>query len=639
MDGLNLAERAEPPSESPALPDLETLQREKEALRIQAAAVAAQQAALTEEEIKLGQRATALARQEAQLAEHLEAKRNRLAELQSQVGAARAALRKERAEFEEQSKSLLGEVEEQKTEADRIQQTAERERARFVWLRRRLKQRVRRHMAEREAGLQRREQQLERECLRLADEADRVQQDRDALRDEQLRCNAEIELNRRRIREDRSERDREASEWVRGRNREQAALREQANILSHREASLAEVERELVEEKQQWESERLYLRKEIEGLESRALNLRQKLIEQQVTQLPPREPLSATPSLNPPQAAVPPCEADLQFAATLERLAGDLVDQRVQIAEQFARFLHLEECRRVAYAEAIAELEAATHELELRDRALSKRQSGIENAEADLERSWEDLADNRSRLDAWHAQLSMREKAWESERSILIGQLLANEALTKRRLAELDDLRRKWKQARRQAGVETRRLHTEFVEARRLYAVLWEDCLRRSADLDYERRTLAEKTLTLEQYRLEIIGQAKDAATAERQIERLRRRWASLFHEAEQSLQSAQETLGAESRRVNDRSRRVEEDAAEFTRRAADLAERAMQWEDHQLHVDEANVRIRKELETLRAERSHQEQQIAGLRDEIERMAHTLLGPDLTLPQPISQAA
>ncbi len=69
---------------------------EKEALRIQAAAVAAQQAALTEEEARLQQRRAALEQQEGQLAAHLEAKRQRLVRLREEAQAARAAVQKER---------------------------------------------------------------------------------------------------------------------------------------------------------------------------------------------------------------------------------------------------------------------------------------------------------------------------------------------------------------------------------------------------------------------------------------------------------------------------------------------------------------------------------------------------------------
>ena len=65
-----------------------------ESLRIQAAAVAAQQSALTELEIRLADRETSLVRQENQLATHLETQRRQLLELQDQITVARASLRK-----------------------------------------------------------------------------------------------------------------------------------------------------------------------------------------------------------------------------------------------------------------------------------------------------------------------------------------------------------------------------------------------------------------------------------------------------------------------------------------------------------------------------------------------------------------
>ena len=63
-----------------------------DALRIQAAAVAAQQAALTDEELRLQQRRGALEKQEAQLAVHLDERRRRLLALQNKIKAQRAEL-------------------------------------------------------------------------------------------------------------------------------------------------------------------------------------------------------------------------------------------------------------------------------------------------------------------------------------------------------------------------------------------------------------------------------------------------------------------------------------------------------------------------------------------------------------------
>ena len=66
------------------------------AVGIQTAAVAAQQVALTEEEIKLSERRVALENQEAQLAAHLEEKRQKLLQLSKWAHAERRALEQER---------------------------------------------------------------------------------------------------------------------------------------------------------------------------------------------------------------------------------------------------------------------------------------------------------------------------------------------------------------------------------------------------------------------------------------------------------------------------------------------------------------------------------------------------------------
>ena len=120
-----------------------------DALRIQAAAVAAQQAALTEEEFRLQQRRSALEKQEAQLAAHLDDRRRRLLELQDEIKTERAAIEQERT-------VLLRELRQEK-------ENAERERQRFVDLRNRQKQRWQAHWRQQEATLKRREHELDAE--------------------------------------------------------------------------------------------------------------------------------------------------------------------------------------------------------------------------------------------------------------------------------------------------------------------------------------------------------------------------------------------------------------------------------------------------------------------------------------------
>ena len=334
-----------------------------------------------------------------------------------------------------------------------------------------------------------------------------------------------------------------------------------------------------------------------------------------------------------------PDEAKSERRDLLERLAGDLADQRVHLAEQCRRLVQVEQSWQQAHVETLMQWEALTLHLQERERSVVARERSQQHDEDDLRRHREEVASGRCHLDAWRARVTMREAAWASERATLLAQVQAGEELTKRQLAALDDLRRKWKQHRRAQTSELQKAHAQLVDARRLYASRWEGCLRRSATLDQEKRKLAEQTLALEQYRLEVIGQAENAATAERQLERLRRRWAALFAEAQRNLARERQTLHAEIGRVETRSRQIEEQAADLAARHANQAERQTEWEHHQQFVDDANVRLRKELEALRSERARQERQLTALRDEVERMAHTLLDQGEPLNRPTSQAA
>jgi hypothetical protein len=640
-----------------ALHSMEVIQQEKEALRIQAAAVVAQQAALTEEEMKLTQRELALKRQEEQLAAHLESKRGQLAALQEQLGEGRATLRRERADFEQKSKILLADVQRQQHEAASSQQQTQLERKRFIELRRRLKRRWRRHWAVHEASLRRGVEELEAEWQRLASEADNIERGKAELHQARLSLNAEIELGQRRLKDKRAELHQEQRSWTKRRAGEEAKVRKQFQALGKRESLLAEIERDLLDEKQHWEGTRLHLEKEIEGLESRARHQRQKLLEHQVeaAQLEAKvaepaggiKPGSALPLALPIMLPTAPTvreivnvsDAEREHLQLLERQTGDLADQRAHLVEQLEWLVRAEETWRQARAEVVCELEAAALHLRDREDHVLARERQLQAAEADLRKRREGVAEGRCQLDAWRARLVVREAAWESDRATVLAQAQLGADQTQQQLQALDELRRRWKQRRREESTECQTSHRQFVEARALYATLWEDCLRNTAALDQEKRTLAEQTLALEQYRLEMVGQAADVSAAERQLERLRRRWAALFTEAEKNLARERKTLEAEMARVDVRSRRVEEQAADLAKREAKLSASQTEWEHQQSQAEEANSQMRKELECLRSEREHQKRQIAALRDEVERMAYTLLEQGELLPMPAVQAA
>src|SRR5205085_191121 len=150
------------------------------------------QAALTDDEAKLHQRRAALERQEAQLAAHLDGRRNQLVELQGQVREARRKLREERAEHEKRVAETTAELLHLRKEVKAGQDRLSGERRHLADLHRRIKRRYTAHWKAARSAMQARED-------RLAEERRKLDADRAALNESRLRFNGEAELGRRQL--------------------------------------------------------------------------------------------------------------------------------------------------------------------------------------------------------------------------------------------------------------------------------------------------------------------------------------------------------------------------------------------------------------------------------------------------------
>jgi len=337
------------------------LEREKEALRIQAAAVAAEQAALTEQEIRLQQRSVALEQQEKQLAAHLEDKRQRLLALRDEIRQARANLVNERALYEKRVAQVLVNLEQSRREVNANFHQAKAERHRLRQLQRRLKQRWHRHWAAEREAMRQREAELDGQRSRLEKERLRLEHEKASLAQSQMRLKDETQLARRDLQ----------AEWDKL-HQEKAALGEHWQSLEQRETQLLEAQQRLAADQEQGEAARANLKQEIEGLENRVQNLRRKLLDQtkEVARLEasgrslqslrtsnvsaplsPVEQVSASAAvvaesriadLEEREWQVQQLELELQSrTAALETLADELADQRLQLAEAIAAELEI----------------------------------------------------------------------------------------------------------------------------------------------------------------------------------------------------------------------------------------------------------------------------------------------------------
>ncbi len=617
--------------------------REKEALRIQAAAVVAQQAALTEEEGRLEQRRIALQRQEEQLAGHLEEKRLRLVELQEQVRQARAALRKERGEYEERSGKMLRDLERQRRELTTGHQKMEAERNRLGGLRRRLRERWHRHWDLEQARVAHLDAELKTERQKLEQEKAEFVQQRDALTKERLRFNGEQELGRRRLQDDFDTLRREQHQFQELRSAAQAELKDRLREVEQRETALELARRQLVDEQHRLEALKSRVEQETEGLENRIRNQRRKLVEQEAeaarldgvlrelrgrTQAGGAEivPLLPAPVAVPSRALVRD-EAHEERLAILERLAGELADQRLYLAEQGRRLLEARALWQAEHAAASDELEALARRLEEREHALLRREREAEEQERALHQLYEEAEHCRAVLDGQQARVAAAARAWEGERERLLLQLRIREERARRQSVGIVELRRRWLEHRRQEVERLRAMHRGCEELRARYAVLWDECLARRSVLEQEHRALAEKALAMEQYRLEMIGRTENSVAADRRLERLRRRVAAVSNGAARKLESDRRTLEAEATRLNARAQELARFQADLVDRDAEFTTTKTAWEQEQRLIDAGNAKLRDELRGLHALRRQLERQVEQLNNELERVVHVLMQP------------
>jgi len=621
--------------------DPAALEREKDALRIQAAAVAAQQVALTEDEARLQHRRGTLERQEAQLSAHLEERRQKLVELQTQVREARMALRNERAEHEKRVTETTAELQRERREMTAGQEKLQASRQQLSELYHRLKRRHAARWTATESGVKKREG-------RLAADQGKLEADRAALTEARLRCNGEAELGRRKLHDAWDDFHRAEKQWEERRGREDAELRRRAR-------EIAEGERILAEQCQYWEQTRGALQAEVEGLENRVRNLRRKVQEQEkavgsgsrqsavaatVDSLPPAgsvvsgsRQLTADASVGPLPPADGHCLLD-----PLEALAGELADQRWHLLEHAARLARAQQEWCVEQAAALAALHEAGRRVAEREAQIEPREHGLADAEMELQRRARAVAQLQSYLDGWQARLTARAAAFDAQREALLADVRAREEAALRRGDALAKLRQRWTQRRQKEVAALRGELSRCAAARRQFAALWEECLNHGAALEQQQRAAAERALALEQYRLEVIGRAPDAAAAEKRLERLRRRCAAPTVAARRNLDRERQALDGEHKRLQELAGVMDQHTASLAEREAELARRLAEWEHSTAAADEARDRLQVELQVLTAQRARHEQEAQTLRDEVERLARLLMddGPTILPATPLA---
>jgi hypothetical protein len=150
---------------------------------------------------------------------------------------------------------------------------------------------------------------------------------------------------------------------------------------------------------------------------------------------------------------------------------------------------------------------------------------------------------------------------------------------------------------------------------------------------------VAEQTLAMEQFRLELVGQSADVAVVERRLVRLRRRLAAHYAAAGRDLTRDRQALEAEAARLETEGRAIDRQAGLIAKRDVELGQKVADWEAAHARIEEAHAAAQAEVQRLRLHFALQERQLGALHEEIERMALGLIERDRSELESGAQAA
>jgi hypothetical protein len=323
----------------------------------------------------------------------------------------------------------------------------------------------------------------------------------------------------------------------------------------------------------------------------------------------------------------------------LARLADDLADQRRHLLEQWQRLLEVFEAWDPERSAVVAQFETAARELVQHEQRITAREQVLAAGEADLPQRQQALFEVRCSLEAWQARLTARETFLDNSRVMLLADVRAREEVAEAQVQRLEEMRLRRIRRRSQEIEELRVARAQHEQMRRDYALLWQECQERRADLIREHRETSAKALALEQFRQELLRRTADTPGAEKRLERLRRRDLARIQAEESDLRSERAALMGETKRLDQRAARLVEEEETLVVRHEEWMRQVAEWEDQRAASAELEQHRQQELRRWQLLHEQDERQLTELREEVERIARLLLDEaDIVTPS-VNQAA
>jgi len=587
------------------------LEEERQALRAQAAGVAAQQSALLQEELRLLQLEKALQEKEKQLGLYFQEKHLRQVQIQR-------TLKGRFSKLKQQETALIGTMKEQQenllsqTEAARFAQK------RFEKLRNKLKSRWKTIARRQLAILATRNAAIDESMAKLSKEYEHIVKERKSLASAQELFESNYEIENRKLKESYDQLDSEQQQRsLKATMREIDLLHREKELVSR--LSLLDQNQLILEQNEKhWITYLNRLKLEEEGLEKRILNLREKLPDCSW-------PLPNTDSVATNNLAfnIPSDAGALMIQ--LEGMASHLDDQRLVLLEAW----HNLEQRKIVWEkqhnDLLAELDVAGNELGRKQKQIEQWELSLVQKEENLSFKEQHLSLQRKQIEAGQATFKLQLTSYETDRNVLIHEL-AVRSETMEKLGQLTHETRKelcLKGLKERNELQKERLRLD--EIRLSANNIWKDYQNRLHELEFQKQSLAIAELAVGRMTLEVLAGSKDGVGADRRLEKIRKGIALRFQEERNMILEGKNHLQSGAALFETQIHNLAQRENELAIRTGDLVVGQANFDETRQEFERGKMQNLEAIKMLQGSNNLQETQIADLKAQVEKLHAVLI--------------
>ena len=598
------------------------LEEERQALRAQAAGVAAQQSALLQEELRLLQLEKALQEKEKQLGLYFQEKHLRQVQIQR-------TLKSRFIKLKQQETALIGTMKKQQENLLSQTDAARFAQIRYEKLRNKLKSRKKTIARRQLAILATRNTAIDESMAKLSKEYEHIVKERKSLASAQELFQSTCETENRKLKESYDQLDSEQQQRSLKATTREIDLLHREKELSAKLSLLDHNQLVLEQNEKHWNTYLTRLKLEEEGLEKRILNLREKLPDCSW-------PLPNTESVTNQQPIFNiPADADA-LMIQLEGMASHLDDQRLVLLEAW----HNLEQRKIAWErqqnELLAELDVAGNELGRKQKQIEQWELSLVQKEENLYHKESQLSVQRKHIEADQATLKLQLKSYETDRNLLIHEIEVRSE-TMEKLGQLThETRRELCQKSLKERDEMLREKLRLDEIRLSANSIWKDYQNRLHELESQKQSLAIAELAVGRMTLELLSGANVRVGADRRLEKIRKSIALRFKEELNLILEGKNHLQAGAVVFERQIRELGQRENELAIRSGDFAVAQTNFDEIRQQVEQDKMLNLELIKILEGRNKLLEGQIADLKSQVEKLHAVLI--DETTNVKVTQA-